>query len=152
MIKGEFFFAAQKFSEAEKILPIVEHSAKALLMESFCFYSINFYDDALSSLENFMRKYPADKNIQYASYLVVLSNYEQILDEKKDLKPLLKTKKLVKDYIKKYNLTSTCQIIFSPSYEEMPLSELADLILRDGLNVRLQAQLHKTIWGPVDGK
>ena len=49
-----------------------------------------------------MRKYPADKNIQYASYLVVLSNYEQILDEKKDLKPLLKTKKLVKDYIKKY--------------------------------------------------
>ena len=57
-----------------------------------------------------------------------------------------------KDYIKKYNLISTCQIIFSPSYEEMPLSELADLILRDGLNVRLQAQLHKTIWGPVDGK
>ena len=57
-----------------------------------------------------------------------------------------------KDYIEKYNLTSTCQIIFSPSYEEMPLSELADLILRDGLNVRLQAQLHKTIWGPVDGK
>jgi len=57
-----------------------------------------------------------------------------------------------KDYIEKYNLTSSCQIIFSPSYEEMPLSELADLILRDGLNVRLQAQLHKTIWGPVDGK
>ena len=32
---------------------------------------------------------------------MVLSNYEQILDEK-DLKPLLKTKKLVEDYIKKY--------------------------------------------------
>ena len=57
-----------------------------------------------------------------------------------------------KEYIEKYDLTSTCQIIFSPSYEEMPLSELADLILRDGLNVRLQAQLHKTIWGPIDGK
>ena len=57
-----------------------------------------------------------------------------------------------KEYINKYNLTSNCQIIFSPSYEEMPLSQLADLILRDGLDVRLQAQLHKTIWGPVDGK
>ncbi len=57
-----------------------------------------------------------------------------------------------KEYIKKYDLTSNCQIIFSPSYEEMPLSQLADLILRDGLDVRLQAQLHKTIWGPVDGK
>ena len=29
MNKGEFFFAAKKFSEAEKILPVVEHSAKA---------------------------------------------------------------------------------------------------------------------------
>ena len=102
MEQGEFFFAAQKFSEAEKILPIVEHSAKALLMSSFCFYTINFHDDAISSLENFLRKYPADENIQYASYLIALSNYEQILDEKKDLEPLLKTKKIIEDYIKRY--------------------------------------------------
>ena len=102
MNKGEYFFAAQKFSEAEKILPVIEHSAKALLMKSYCFYTINFFDETISSLENFLRKYPADENIEYASYLIVLSNYEQILDEKKDLKPLLKTKKLVEDYIKKY--------------------------------------------------
>ena len=102
MDNGEFFFAANKFSEAEKILPIVEHSAKALLMSSFCFYTINFHEEAISSLENFLRKYPADENVQYASYLIVLSNYEQILDEKKDLDPLLKTKNLIEDYIKKY--------------------------------------------------
>ena len=102
MRKGDFFFAAKKFSEAEKILPIIEHSAKALLMSSYCFYSINFYEEAISSLENFLRKYPADQNIEYASYLIALSNYEQILDEKKDLDPLLKTKKLIEDYIKKY--------------------------------------------------
>ena len=102
MNEGDFFFAAKKFSEAEKILPVVEHSAKALLMSSYCFYSINFHDETISSLENFLRKYPADKNIQYASYLIALSNYEQILDEKKDLKPLLKTKKIIEDYIKKY--------------------------------------------------
>jgi hypothetical protein len=34
----------------------------------------------------------------------------------------------------------------------MPLSELADLILKNSLNVRLQTQLHKTIWGEVNGK
>ena len=102
MEQGEFFFAAQKFSEAEKILPIVEHSAKALLMSSFCYYNINFHDEAISSLENFLRKYPADENIQYASYLIALSNYEQILDKKKDLEPLLKTKKIIEDYIKRY--------------------------------------------------
>ena len=102
MNRGEFFFAANKFSEAEKILPVIEHSAKALLMSSFCFYSINFHEEAISSLENFLRKYPADENVQYASYLIALSNYEQILDEKKDLEPLLKTKKIVEEYIKKY--------------------------------------------------
>ena len=80
---GEYFLAAQKFSEAEKILPIVDQSAKALLMSSYCFYSINFYDDAISSLENFLRKYPADKNVEYAEYLIALTNYDQILDEKK---------------------------------------------------------------------
>ncbi len=105
MNKGEFFFAAGKFEEAEKILPVVEHSAKALLMSSYCYYNINFHEEAISSLENFLRKYPADENIQYASYLIILSNYEQILDEKKDLKPLLKTKKLINDFIKNYPST-----------------------------------------------
>ena len=102
MNNAEFFFAAQKFSEAEKILPKVEHSAKALLMSSFCYYTINFHDEAISSLNYFLKKYPADNNVQYASYLIALSNYEQILDEKKDLEPLLKTKKIIEDYIKKY--------------------------------------------------
>ena len=37
-----------------------------------------------------MNNYPADKNIAYAHYLIAMSHYEQILDEKKDLKPLLK--------------------------------------------------------------
>jgi len=102
MNNGEFFYAAQKFAEAEKILPKVEHSAKALIMSSFCYYTISFHEEAISSLEYFLKKYPADKNIQYASYLIALSNYEQILDEKKDLKPLLKTKKVIEDYIEKY--------------------------------------------------
>ena len=102
MNNKEFFFAAQKFSESEKILPVIEHSAKALLMSGYCYYTINFHEEAISSLENFLRKYPADKNIQYVSYLIALSNYEQILDETKDLNPLLKTQKIIKDYVKKY--------------------------------------------------
>ena len=38
-------------------------------MSSYCFYTINFFDETISSLENFLRKYPADENIEYASYL-----------------------------------------------------------------------------------
>ncbi len=102
MNAGDFFFAAQKFSEAEKILPVVEHSAKSLLMTGYCYYVLNFHEEAIESLENFLRKYPADVNVQYVSYLIALSNYEQILDEKKDLKPLLKSKKIIEDYMNKY--------------------------------------------------
>ena len=102
MKKGDFFYAAKKFSEAEKILPVVEQSAKASLMTGFCYYSINFYDEAISSLENFLRKYPADKNQAYANYLIVLSYYEQILDEEKDIGPLIKSREMINLYIKKY--------------------------------------------------
>ena len=48
MNNGEFFFAAKKFSEAENILPLVEQSAKAKLMNGFCFYRINFHTTGLN--------------------------------------------------------------------------------------------------------
>lgn len=102
MKRNEFFFAAQKFSEAEKILPQIEHAGKALLMSGFCYYSINFYDEAQFTLENYLKKYAAGKDVEYASYLHALTHYEQILDEKKDLGPLLISKKIIIDYIKKY--------------------------------------------------
>ena len=98
----EFFYAAKKFEEAEKILPQIDHSAKALLMSGFCYYSINFYEEAAFALETYLRKYPASKDIEYVSYLNALTYYEQILDEKKDLSPLLESKKIIKEYIKKY--------------------------------------------------
>ena len=34
-------------------------------------------------------QYPADKNIPYVYYLLLLIQYEQILDESKDLGPLI---------------------------------------------------------------
>ena len=102
MKRNEFFYAAQKFSEAEKILPQIDHSAKALLMSGFCYYSINFYDEAQFALENYLKKYPSTKDVEYVSYLHALTHYEQILDEKRDLGPLMISKKVIKEYIKKY--------------------------------------------------
>ena len=56
------------------------------------------------------------------------------------------------DYIKKHKLSEKCKILFSPSYDEMSPTELAELILSDGLQVRLQIQLHKVLWGEQRGK
>lgn len=43
------------------------------------------------------------------------------------------------------------EILFSPSHQQLPVRDLAEWILQDRLNVRLQVQLHKLIWGDVPG-
>ncbi len=43
-------------------------------------------------------------------------------------------------------------VLFAPSTSELPAGELADWILHDGLNVRLQVQMHKVLWGDVPGR
>ena len=102
MIDGDYFFASKKFSEAEIILPNIEFSAKASLMSSYCLYLINFYPEATANLNRFLNQYPADKNISYAHYLIALSSYEQILDEKKDIAPLLKSKEKIQFFLKNF--------------------------------------------------
>ena len=50
-----------------------------------------------------------------------------------------------------YRLAERCQVLFSPSYEQVSPKDLADWILADKLPVRLQVQLHKYLWGNVPG-
>ncbi len=100
--KGDYFFAEKKFSEAELNFDIVEYSAKSAIMAAYCLYGINFYDEALESINSFLKKYPADKNIVYAHYLIAIIYFEQIGDEKKDLEPLLKAKEKINFFIQKY--------------------------------------------------
>ncbi len=91
--KGDSFYAAKKFREAETLLPQSEWAAKASIMASYADYTRNSYDASIFSLERHINNYPADENIPYAHYLIAICYYEQILDEKKDLEPLLKAKK-----------------------------------------------------------
>lgn len=56
-----------------------------------------------------------------------------------------------KALINEYQLDSLCEILFSPSYEQMLAKDLADKILADKLNVSFQIQLHKYIWGDTPG-
>ena len=53
-----------------------------------------------------------------------------------------------KEKISKYNLDEKWTVLFSPVFNKLHLDELADWILNDNLNVRLQLQMHKYIWDP----
>ncbi len=90
--KGDAFYAAKKFKEVESLLPQSKWAAKASLMASYAEYSRNAFSNSIFGLERHIANYPADKNIPYAHYLIAICYYEQILDEKKDLQPLVQAK------------------------------------------------------------
>ena len=86
------YFAAKKFLESELLFPQSEWAARSSLMASYSYYMQNFYAEALSNLERYLKTYPNDKNIAYAHYLIAICHYETIEDEKRDTAPLLKAK------------------------------------------------------------
>ena len=49
------------------------------------------------------------------------------------------------------NLTKKCPVLFSPSFHDLKADELASWVLADQLNVRMQIQLHKVLWGEKAG-
>ena len=99
---GDAFYAEKKFREVESLMPQDKWASKASLMAGYADYSRSAYTDAIFALERHMKIYPADKNIPYAHYLIGMCYYEQILDEKKDLEPLLKAKEKFEFIMKVY--------------------------------------------------
>jgi 7-carboxy-7-deazaguanine synthase len=57
-----------------------------------------------------------------------------------------------KSIMQEYCLTETCEVLFSPSHDQLPLRDLAEWVLADQLPVRVQIQLHKLIWGEEPGR
>jgi 7-carboxy-7-deazaguanine synthase len=55
------------------------------------------------------------------------------------------------DLVLQQGLASRCTVLFSPAFGELAPADLAAWILRDGLPVRMQLQLHKVVWGEKRG-
>ena len=96
------FFAAKKFLEAELLFPQSEWAPRSSLMASYSYYMQNYYAEALSNLERYIKTYPTDKNIAYAHYLIAICYYETIEDEKRDSAPLIKAKNKFNFIIQEY--------------------------------------------------
>jgi 7-carboxy-7-deazaguanine synthase len=57
-----------------------------------------------------------------------------------------------KDYLNQHPKLLGCPCFFSPCHPTLSLTDLANWIVEDRLQIRLQVQLHKIIWGDVPGK
>ena len=99
---NDYFNASKKFLEAETYFEDVELATKSSVMSIFSLYGINFYDESLENIERFKKTYPASNYVIYVEYLKAIIFYEQISDEKKDLKPLLDADEQIDFFINKY--------------------------------------------------
>ena len=57
-----------------------------------------------------------------------------------------------RDRIRQHDLAARCPVLLSPAQGLADPTELAEWILADGLPVRFQLQLHKLLWGNIQGK
>jgi 7-carboxy-7-deazaguanine synthase len=57
-----------------------------------------------------------------------------------------------KDTMAQHRLPARCPVLLSPVYESLKPANLAEWILRDKLDVRMQVQLHKILWGETPGR
>ena len=99
---GDVIFAAKKFNEVEILFPQSDLAPKSSLMAAYSYYTQDYYEDTILELQRFLKIYPKDKNLDYAYYLLAISHYEQIVDEKKDTFAILKAKEYFKYIILNY--------------------------------------------------
>ena len=90
--RGDIFFAVKKFNEVELLYPQSIWAPRSTLMAAYAYYSQLYFNDSINELERFLDKYKNHPNTDYAYYLLAVCHYNQIVDEKKDLGEIVKSK------------------------------------------------------------
>ena len=117
------YTASRKFLEAELLYPQSVWAPRSALMASYAFYIQNYYSEAISNLNRYLKTYPSDKNLPYAYYLIAMCNYEMIEDEKRDIGPLIEAKKNFNIVVERYpNTDFALDAEFKLEYIEVMLA------------------------------
>ena len=99
---GDAYFASKKFNEVEILFPQSDWAPKASLMSAYSYWSQQYYSNSIDELERFIKLYSNNSNLDYAHYLLAMCYYDSIVDEKKDLLHLTKSKKYFELVIEKF--------------------------------------------------
>ena len=103
--RGDVLLAAKKFNEAELLFPQSAWAPQAAIMAAYSYYSQAYYNDTIYELERYLITYPNHKDKVYAHFILGMSFYQQIVDEKKDLKSILDSKEQFEIIIENYPKT-----------------------------------------------
>lgn len=79
-------------------------------------------------------------------------NLERLREDKDEVKFVIANREdwdYARDVVERYDLENRARaVLISPVWGEVDLKEMADWIASSGMNVRMQLQMHKQIWGP----
>ena len=100
--RGDVIYAGKKFGEAELLYPQSVWAPRSVLMSAYGYFSQGYYNYAISDLERFLINYKNHPQTDYAYYLLALCHYDQIIDEKKDLDQILKSKEYFEYIVKNF--------------------------------------------------
>ena len=90
--KGQALIAAKKFNEAEILFPQSQWAPRSALMSAYSYFDFGYYGESIDEVNRFLKTYPNSDRKNYAYYLKAMSYYNQIVDEKKDLGPIIEAK------------------------------------------------------------
>ncbi len=89
---GQALIAAKKFNEAEILFPQSQWAPRSALMSAYSYFDFGYYGESIDEVNRFLKTYPTSDRKNYAHYLKAMSYYNQIVDEKKDLGPIIEAK------------------------------------------------------------
>ena len=117
-------------------------------------YDVLLETSGAISLKNVPKKVKKIVDFKCPSSSMSDKNLWSIIDELNDKDEIkfvigdFKDYEWAKSKIDKYDLDKKWVVLFSPVFGKISLEKLANWILKDNLNVRLQLQMHKYIWDP----
>ena len=79
ILRKRYGYAAEKFTEVERLYPYSDWAKRALIMQVYSFHKDQSYENVVSAANRFIEFHPNDKDVPYAYYLIGLSYYDQVL-------------------------------------------------------------------------
>lgn len=100
--EGSYKAAATAYLEVERQHPYSKWASSAQTQAAYSYYKAELYDDAINTLQRFIKMSPGSADVPYAYYLISLSYYNRISDVGRDQKMTLEARQALKDVIARY--------------------------------------------------
>lgn len=125
---------------------------KTVLLESNGSFSINTLPDKVIAILDVKCPDSGSANTFHRDNIALIRKRISANPGSSELKFVLSTKRdyiWAKDFIRHHELSGLLPILFSPVQTGVAGQDLARWIMEDGLNVRLQIQLHTVLWPDI---